>query len=292
MNATHFREARFYISLSIAAAVATITLKLFAWWISGSVGLLSDALESFVNLVGASFALWMIQIASTPPDADHPYGHSKAEYFSSGFEGMLIFAAAALILWTAIPRLFAPTPLESLGIGLWLSAASTALNFMVSRLLSRAGQRLRSVALEADARHLMTDVWTTLGVIVGLIAVALTGWLWLDALIAIGVALHILFEGWKLMRAATAGLMDESLPGEDLASIETVLEDFRAQGASFLQLKTRQAGSTRFVHVTVQVPGDWHVDVAHDLLDKVEARIAEALQGAQVSTHLEPLRSA
>ncbi|MFT3737031.1 MAG: cation diffusion facilitator family transporter [Rhodocyclaceae bacterium] len=292
MNTPPLRDARFYISLSIAAAVATITLKLFAWWISGSVGLLSDALESFVNLVGASFALWMIQIASAPPDADHPYGHSKAEYFSSGFEGMLIFAAAALILWSAIPRLLTPAPLESLGLGLWLSAGSTALNFMVSRLLSRAGQRLHSVALEADARHLMTDVWTTLGVIAGLIAVALTGWLWLDALIAIGVALHILFEGWKLMRTATGGLMDESLPDEDLGCIDRALSDFRAQGASFLHLKTRRAGSTRFVHLTVQVPGDWRVDVAHDLLDRVEARIADVLQGAQVSTHLEPLRNA
>lgn len=290
MNSFPQHEARFYIGLSIAAALATITLKLVAWWISGSVGLLSDALESFVNLAGASFALWMIEVASTPPDKEHPWGHSKAEYFSSGFEGMLIFAAAALILWSAMPRVFNPAPLESLGIGLWLSAASTALNFMVSRMLAKAGRRLRSVALEADARHLMTDVWTTLGVIAGLVAVALTGWLWLDALIAIGVALHILFEGAKLMRNASDGLMDQSLPADELAAIDAALTPFRQQGAAFAQIKTRQAGSLRFVHLNVLLPGGWRVDEAHDMLDRIEADIAEALHGAQVSTHLEPLQ--
>jgi cation diffusion facilitator family transporter len=289
MSNTLHRDASFYIRLSIIAAIATISLKLAAWWISGSVGLLSDALESFVNLAGASFALLMIRIARTPPDDEHPFGHSKAEYFSSGFEGTLIFAAAALILWSAIPRLAHPAELESLGIGLWFSTASTALNFFVSRMLAKAATRLHSVALDADARHLMTDVWTSVGVIGGLIAVALTGWLWLDALIAIAVALHILFEGWKLMRGAADGLMDQALPEAEIAAVDRVLKDFLPRGVAFSGLKTRRAGSTRFVHLTVLVPGDWRVDNAHELLDEVEARIGSALHDAQVTTHLEPL---
>jgi cation diffusion facilitator family transporter len=277
-----------YIHLSIAAAVATITLKLIAWKISGSVGLLSDALESFVNLAGALFALVMIQIANEPPDEEHPFGHSKAEYFSSGFEGTLIFAAAGAILWAAIPRLFNPAPLESLGLGLWLSAASTALNFAVSRTLSKAAKRLHSVALDADARHLMTDVWTTIGVICGLAGVALTGWQWLDALIAIAVALHILFEGWHLMRGAADGLMDQALPDEELAHVETVLNSYGERGVSWSNLKSRRAGSQRFVHVDVLVPGHWRVDSSHEMLDEIEQRIGQALGRAHVTTHLEP----
>lgn len=285
---TELGDARAYIWLSILAAVATITLKLLAWWLSGSVGLLSDALESFVNLAGAAFALAMLGVARVPPDEDHPFGHSKAEYFSSGFEGLLICCAAVGILVTAIPRLLEPRPLDALGIGLWFSAASTVLNFAVARVLAGAARRLRSVALEGDSRHLMTDVWTSIGVIGGLIAVELTGWLVLDALIALAVACHILFEGWQLMRDAVQGLMDQALPAEDLAGIEAVLDEFAARGLAFSGLMTRRAGSQRFVHLNVLVPGHWRVDQAHVLLDEIEARISAAAGGAHTTTHLEP----
>ncbi|MEC5396288.1 cation diffusion facilitator family transporter [Uliginosibacterium sp. H1] len=280
-----------YVWLSIVAALATIGLKLAAWWLTGSVGLLSDALESFVNLFAAVFALSMVIVAAAPPDEDHPYGHSKAEYFSSGFEGTLILLAAAAILWTAIPRLWAPQPLETLGIGLWLTAASTAVNLAVSRVLSGAAQRLRSVALEADARHLMTDVWTSCGVVIGLLAVLATGWLWLDAAIAVLVALRILAEGWRLMRGAVGGLMDEALPADDLAVIEDVLEGFRPRGLHFAELQTRRGGHARFISVKVRVPGDWRVDASHGLLDEIEAALAARLPGAQTVTHLEPLEA-
>lgn len=281
-------EARGYIWLSILAALATITLKLLAWYLSGSVGLLSDALESFVNLAGAAFALTMLGIARTPPDDDHPFGHSKAEYFSSGFEGMLICCAAVGILVTAIPRLIQPQPLEALSIGLWFSAASTVLNFIVARVLAGAARRLRSVALEGDSRHLMTDVWTSVGVIAGLIAVQLTGWLVLDALIALAVACHILLEGWRLMHDAVQGLMDQALPAEELAQIDAVLKEFSARGLQFSGLMTRRAGSQQFVHMNVLVPGHWRVDEAHVLLDEIEARVSIAAGGAHTTTHLEP----
>lgn len=275
--------------LSIAAALVTITLKLIAWWVSDSVGLLSDALESFVNLAGAMFALSMIRIANEPPDEGHPFGHSKAEYFSSGFEGTLIFAAAAVILWTALPRIWHPEPLAAIGFGLWFSSASTALNLVLSLTLARAGKRLRSVALDADARHLMTDVWTSVGVIIALIGVSLTGWIWLDPLIAVAVAIHILMEGWRLMRGAADGLMDQALPSADVAHIEALLNEYAARGISYAELKTRCAGSQRFVHLNVLVPGDWRVDKAHDLLDEIESRISGTIGDAQVTTHLEPL---
>jgi len=283
-------DPRHYIRLSIIAAVATITLKLLAWWVSGSVGLLSDALESFVNLAGAMFAMRMIQVAHEPPDEDHPFGHNKAEYFSSGFEGALIFAAAAAIFWSALPRVLHPEPLESLGLGLWFSLASTVLNFVVSRTLRGAAKRLHSVALDADARHLMTDVWTSVGVICALIAVSLTGWLWLDAVIAIGVALHILFEGFHLMRDSVHGLMDQSLPPEEIGQIVSIVSEYSSRGVAFSGLKTRRAGSQRFVHFNVLVPGDWRVDFSHDLLDEIEARIGNVLHGAQVTTHVEPIQ--
>ncbi|MDQ8024138.1 MAG: cation diffusion facilitator family transporter [Moraxellaceae bacterium] len=284
-------DATRYVWLSIAAAVLTIGLKLAAWWITGSVGLLSDALESFVNLFAAVFALSMLIVAAAPPDEDHPYGHSKAEYFSSGFEGTLILLAAVAILWTSVPRLWTPQPLEELGLGLWLTAASTAVNFAVSRVLARAAQRLRSVALEADARHLMTDVWTSCGVVVGLLAVLATGWLWLDAAIAVLVALRILLEGWHLMRGAVGGLMDEALPAGDLATIEGVLDAFRPRGLHFADLQTRRGGHARFISLKVRVPGDWRVDTSHALLDEIETTLAASLPGAQTVTHLEPVEA-
>lgn len=277
-----------FIWLSVAASIATIALKFIAWWLSGSVGLLSDAMESFVNLAGALFALFMLHIASTPADEDHPFGHSKAEYFSSGFEGTLIFIAAASILYAAIPRLLSPKPLESLGIGLWFSVASTILNFVVSRVLRKAGQRLQSVALEADAAHLMTDVWTSIGVIGALLGVMLTGFDWLDALIAIAVAIHILTEGWRLMRTSVDGLMDRALSPAEITHVQSILADYSQQDVMYRDLRTRRAGAERFVTVAIMVPGDWTVEHAHNLLDEIEERISRALHGAHTSTHLEP----
>lgn len=278
-----------YVWLSIAAAIATISLKFIAWKLSGSVGLLSDALESFVNLAGAAFALLMINVARVPPDAGHPFGHNKAEYFSSGFEGTMIFLAAGAIAYTAVPRLIHPQALLSIGLGLWFSIAGTVINFTVAKILMRASQRLQSVALEADSRHLTTDVWTSVGVVIGLGGVMLTGWLWLDAVVAIGVALHILSEGWKLMRGSVDGLMDLTLPTEEIARIDKVMSSFAPRGVHYAQLKTRRAGSQRFVHLNILVPGDWQVGRAHELLDDIEAQISAILHGAQVTTHLEPL---
>lgn len=278
-----------YIHLSVGIALATIALKFTAWWLSDSVGLLSDALESLVNLAGACFALAMLRIAATPADTEHPWGHSKAEYFSSGFEGSLIFIAAAAILWTAIPRLLHPQALAGLDAGLWFSAASTLLNFFTAITLRRAGQRLRSVALEADAAHLMTDVWTSLGVIGGLLGFLVTGWLWLDAVLAILVALHILFEGWKLMRGAIEGLMDRAMPPADVTRIQDILTGYADRDVTYKNLLTRMAGTHCFAHVDILVPGDWSVEKAHILLDEIEARIATEVHGTQTGTHLEPL---
>lgn len=283
------RRAITYIWLSVFASIATIVLKLVAWQVSGSVGLLSDAMESFVNLAGALFALFMLRVASIPADEDHPFGHSKAEYFSSGFEGSLIFIAAASILYAAIPRLLAPQALTALGEGLWFSAASTMLNLVVALVLRKAGRQLRSIALEADATHLMTDVWTSVGVIGALFAVMFTGWLWLDALIAIVVALHILFEGWRLMRTAVDGLMDRALAPEDIACVHTILSAYSLDSVSYRDLRTRGAGAERFVSVSILVPGDWTVERAHNLLDEIESKIAEKIPGARVDTHLEPV---
>ena len=282
-------QAISWIRLSVAAAIATILLKFIAWWLSGSVSLLSDAMESFVNLAGAVFALVMLKIAAAPPDADHPWGHNKAEYFSSGFEGSLIFIAAACILWAAVPRLLHPQPLEELGLGLWFSAASTAINFATAMALRRAGKRLHSVVLEADAAHLMTDVWTSVGVIGGLIGFMFTGWLWLDAVIAILVALHILSEGWKLMRGAVSGLMDRALDEDEIRQIKHILRSYAERNVHYRHLMTRRAGTQRFAHVDILVPGDWTVEHAHELLDEIEARIATEVNGTQTTTHLEPV---
>ena len=282
------RSAHHYAWLSIATAIVTILLKGSAWWMTGSTGLLSDAMESLVNLAGAGFALWMLLIARVPPDEKHPWGHAKAEYFSSGFEGTLITIAALLICASAIPRLMHPQPLQQLDIGLILSAASTAINFATARVLFKAGKRLHSIALDADARHLMTDVWTTLGVIAGLVLVHLSGALWLDPLIAIAVALHILTEGWRLMRDAVGGLMDEAMTDEDLEDVTATLDGFVNQDVRWENLRTRRAGRQRFVQVDLLVPPDWTVAHAHDLADAVELGIAERLPGTHVNTHVEP----
>jgi cation diffusion facilitator family transporter len=277
-----------YAWLSIATAVATILLKGAAWWITGSVGLLSDALESFVNLAGALMALAMISLAAQPPDAAHAYGHGKAEYFSSAFEGILIAVAAGLIAWQAIGRLLEPQPLEAVGLGLAVSVIASIVNLVTARTLMNVGRTYRSITLEADAQHLMTDVITSAGVIAGVGLVSLTGWLWLDPAIALAVAANILWTGWQLMRRSAAGLMDVSLPAAELREIDAVLGRYLAQGLDFHALRTRQAGTRGFVSLHVLVPGDWTVQQGHDWCERIEADIRAAVPHAHVTTHLEP----
>ena len=275
--------------LSIATALATIAIKAFAWRLTGSVGLLSDALESLVNLAAAIVALIMLQLAARPPDAEHAYGYSKAEYFASGLEGALIFLAAVAIIWTAVPRLLAPVPLQELSVGLVLSLGATVLNLLVGLLLIRAGRRHNSIALEADGRHLMTDVWTSAGVVIGLLAVLATGWWWLDPVIAIGVALNILWMGYRLLGRSARGLMDQALPADQRAAIDTVLERYQAQGLQFHALRTRQAAGRGFMSVHVLVPGTWTVQRGHDLLEELEHAVRSAVPHITVFTHLEPI---
>jgi cation diffusion facilitator family transporter len=281
--------ARKFALLSIAAALATIALKALAWWLTDSVGLLSDALEGAVNLAGATLMLAMLVVAARPPDEDHAYGYSKAEYFASGFEGTLIVLAASLIAYAAVGRLISPRPLDNVGTGLIVSAIATAINYVVARKLFAAGTRYNSIALESDAQHLMTDVWTSAGVVIGVAAVALTGWLVLDPLIALAVAGNILWSGAKLVKRSLSGLMDRVLPAEDIDALNRTLDRFRAQGIDFHALRTRQAGSRSFVTLHVLVPADWSVAQGHDLAHKVERDIRESLPGASVLTHIEPL---
>lgn len=278
-----------YAWLSIAAAIATILLKGVAWHLTGSVGLLSDAIESFVNLAGALMALWMLTLAAQPEDDDHAHGHGKAEYFSSAFEGFLILLAALSIAYAAVDRLLHPQPLEAVGIGLLVSVAASAINFATARILLRVGKAHNSITLEADAHHLLTDVWTSVGVILGVGLVALSGWLWLDPAIALLVAANIVWTGWQLMQRSAAGLMDVSLPADKLAEIEALLTGYRKEGLDFHALRTRQAGSRVFVTLHVLVPGEWTVQLGHDWAERIEADIRGALPHAHVTTHLEPL---
>lgn len=278
-----------YAWLSIAAAIATILLKGWAWWLTGSVGLLSDAIESFVNLAGALMALWMLTLAALPEDDDHAHGHGKAEYFSSAFEGGLILLAALSIAYTAIERLLNPQALEAVGIGVLVSVVASVINFATARTLLVVGREHNSITLEADAHHLMTDVWTSAGVIFGVGLVWLTGWLWLDPAIALLVAANIVWTGWQLMQRSAAGLMDVSLPPEKIGQIETLLVGYRAQGLDFHALRTRQAGSRNFVSFHILVPGLWTVQQGHDWSERIEADIRRALPHTHVTTHLEPL---
>ncbi len=277
-----------YAWLSIAAALATILLKGLAWWLTGSVGLLSDALESFVNLAGALMALAMLSIAATPPDEDHSHGHGKAEYFSSAFEGFLILLAALGIGYAAVERLRDPQPLEAVGVGLAVSVVASVINFATARILMKVGRKYRSITLEADARHLLTDVWTSAGVIVGVALVWLTGWLWLDPVIAMLVAVNIVWTGWQLLHRSAAGLMDVSIAQDEIEAIERVLEGYREQGLDFHALRTRQAGSRAFVTLHVLVPGAWTVQEGHDWLERIEADLRRAVVNCNVTTHLEP----
>jgi cation diffusion facilitator family transporter len=278
-----------YAWLSIAAAVATILLKGWAWWLTGSVGLLSDALESFVNLAGAMMALAMLSLAAMPADEHHAHGHGKAEYFSSAFEGFLILVAAVGIAYAAIERLLNPQPLEAVGIGLAVSVIASVINLATSRILMGVGKKYKSITLEADAHHLRTDVWTSAGVILGVGLAWATGWLWLDPVIALLVAMNIVWTGWQLLQRSTAGLMDVSVSAEDLKAIEDVLDGYRRQGLAFHALRTRQAGTRAFVSLHVLVPGAWTVQQGHDWSERIEADILQALPYAHLTTHLEPL---
>ncbi|MFN8446288.1 MAG: cation diffusion facilitator family transporter [Caldilineaceae bacterium] len=278
-----------YAWLSIAAALATIALKSGAYFLSGSVGLLSDAMESIVNLVAAVMALLMLRLAALPPDEEHAYGHSKAEYFASGIEGALILIAALASAYAAIDRLLHPQELKQLDIGLAVSLTAALINLVVAQVLRRAGQRYRSVTLEADASHLMTDVWTSGGVLLGVGAVWLSGWASLDSIVALLVSANIIWMGVRLMRSSALGLMDTSITNEELTLVEGELETFRRQGIQFHALRTRQAGARRFMAVHVLVPGRWTVQYGHDRLEEIEEAIRTALPGTTIFTHLEPL---
>lgn len=278
-----------YAWLSIAAAVTTIALKLSAYFLTGSVGLLSDALESGVNLIAAVIALIVLTIAAQPPDQEHEYGHSKAEFFSSGVEGTLIIVAAAAISYSAIERLLNPQEIERVGIGLVVSVVAALLNLVVSRILMQAGRQYNSITLVADAQHLMTDVWTSAGVVVGVGVAALTGWQTLDPLIALAVAAQILYTGGKLMRASVSGLMDTALPDEEVKQITAILDHYALDGVQYHALRTRGSGAQRFMSVHIQVPGTWSVQKGHTLLEEIERDVRQHLAPISVFTHIEPV---
>ena len=276
--------------LSIGAAVATIALKGSAYFLTGSVGFFSDAIESLVNLAGASMALIMLTIAARPADESHVYGHSKAEYFSSITEGLLILVAALGIIGAAIDRLFHPRELEQLGLGLAVSIAASTINFIVARILMNEGRKRISIALEADAQHLMTDVWTSVGVIAGVALAGFTGWIILDPLVGIAVAINIVWTGMHLVRRSVAGLMDAALPAKEKNIIESVMRKYRKKGVKFHALRTRQAAARRFVSVHILVPGDWTVHDAHHVAEEFESNVRKVLGGpVTVFTHLEPV---
>ena len=275
--------------LSIAAALVTIVLKATAYLLTDSVGLLSDAVESLVNLAGGIMALLMLKVAARPADDDHAYGHGKAEYFSSGVEGTLILLAAGTIAYAAVTRLLHPKPLEQIGVGLAVSAAASAVNLVVALILLRVGRRRNSITLEANAHHLLTDVWTSVGVVVAIGAVALTGWGWLDPVVAILVAANIVWTGVGIVRRSVAGLMDIAIPAADLAAVRATLKSHEATGVQFHNLRTRQAGARKFINVDVLVPGAWTVQQGHDLVEIIENEIRRDVSDSTVFTHLEPI---
>jgi cation diffusion facilitator family transporter len=278
-----------FLYLSIAAAVATISLKLFAWHLTGSVGLFSDALESCVNLVAAIIALIMITIAEKPADEVHAYGHNKAEYFSSAIEGGMIMLAAFSIIWSAVPRVIHPQPLENVGIGLLIAVGASGINLAVALVLLKNGKKNNSITLEADGKHLMTDVYTSVGVLAGIGLVKLSGWLVLDGIVAIGVALNILWAGYQLIRRSAMGLLDSGIPEDELSRIFKALEPFKAQNIEFHSLMTRQAGQRKFISLHILVPGKWTTQKGHDTVEKVEKDIRNLFDGpVTVFTHLEP----
>jgi len=281
-------QVKTLLKLSIAAAVVTIAMKSAAWWITDSVGLLSDAMESFVNLASALFAILMVTIAQRPADADHPFGHTKAEYFSSGFEGFLIAGAAGAIIWAALHRFVDPQPLQSLGWGVGLAIVSSGLNWVLAWRMMVASREHRSIVLEADARHLYTDVWTSAGVVVGLVLVHLTGWLWLDPVLAIGVALNILREGAHLAWRSVEGLMDSAVEPEVRGQIDRALAQFEHPTIRFDHLVTRRAGQRRFVDLHMHMPASWTLGRAAALRASVEQALMSEVPGLRASIQLLP----
>lgn len=275
--------------LSVATAVLTIALKAAAYGLTGSVGLLSDALESGVNLATALVALLALTVAARPPDAEHEHGHGKAEYFSSGLEGGLILIAALTIGFTAVRSLLNPQPLQQLGLGLVISIAAALFNLITALVLRRAGKHYDSITLVANAEHLLSDVWTSAGVVIGVGAVWLSGWQWLDPVVALLVAAHILRAGYALLRDSVQGLMDRSLPPAERQRVIDVLDSYQDRQVTYHALRTRQAGAQRFVSVHVQVPGAWDVQRGHELLEAIERDVRAAIPRAHVLTHLEPL---
>jgi cation diffusion facilitator family transporter len=283
------RPKTFYAWLSLATSLVVIGLKFWAYLLTGSVGLLSDAVESVVNIVAALIALAVLTYAAAKPDREHNFGHEKAEYFSSGIEGALIFVAAGGIIWTAVPRLVNPQPLDQVWLGLALSVVASLANAGGAWIMMRAARAHRSITLEADARHLMTDVWTTVGVFVGVVLVQTTGWLRLDPIIALAVALQIVRTGAQLMSRSFDGLMDRAVPDEDRAVIVGVLETLRQEGGDYHALRTRISGAKSFVDVHVLLPGVMSVQAGHDLCERLEKEIQARLPHVEVLTHLEPL---
>jgi cation diffusion facilitator family transporter len=291
MTATQSRSSLTRFAwLSIAAAVITIGLKAGAYLVTGSVGLLSDALESVVNLVAAIVALVVLTVAARPPDEDHAYGHDKAEYFSSGVEGALILVAAASIAYAAITRLLNPQPIEQAGLGLAISVGASTVNFVVARILMQAGRHYHSITLEADSHHLMTDVWTSVGVVIGVALVALTGWELLDPIIALIVAANIVWTGARILQSSALGLLDTALPATERQQVLAILTRYvETEGVQYHALRTRQAASRRFVSVHILVPGSWTVMRGHRLLEQIEQDVRTALPSTTIFTHLEPI---
>jgi cation diffusion facilitator family transporter len=285
------KKAHFAL-LSVVAALTTLALKFTAYGLTGSVGLLSDALESLVNLAGALVALTALKIAARPADKTHPYGHDKAEYFSSGVEGALILFAAVSIAYTAIQRLLNPVLLGELQWGLLIAGSASLLNFLVARAVLGAAKRYDSITLEADAKHLLADVWTSVGVIAGLVALTLTGWQWLDPVIALAVAAHIVITGISLLRRSVDGLMDYSLPADELAQIEGILKNHRDQFVAYHRLRARKSASKRFIDLHLVVTGAQTVQAAHDLCEQLEAEIEARLPNTSVTIHVEPAEDA
>lgn len=279
-----------YAWLSVGAAILTISLKLAAYYLTDSVGLLSDALESLINLAAAIVALIMLKIAAAPPDDDHAFGHDKAEYFASGIEGTMIFVAAVSIGYTAINRMMSPQPIEQVGFGLIVSSIATVINLFVGRILIAAGRNHHSITLEADGEHLMTDVWTSVGVFVGILIVSVTGWYILDPVIALIVAANITWTGYKLIRRSALGLMDTAVSDDELAKITGILDRYAGKdGIDYHALRTRQAGSRKFISFHVLVPDEWTVQKGHDLCEEIEVEICRAVEYSVVFTHLEPI---
>lgn len=279
-----------YAWMSIGTAVVTLAIKWAAWWLTDSVGLLSDALEGFVNLGAGMLALWMLKLAASPPDDKYPHGLSKAEYFAAGIEGTLIVLAAAAIIASALPRLLAPQPIETPLLGLALGTLAAGINLGVALILIRVGRENQSITLEADGQHLMTDVWTSVGVVAGVALVWATGWLIVDALIAIGVGINIIWAGVRLMRRSVLGLLDVAIPGDDLNEIDKLFAEYANRyGVSFHALRTRQAGVRRFVTFHLLVPDEWSVKRAHQLSEEIESRIRSMVPSASLLTHIEPI---